>query len=297
MPELISRFLIYLASEKGLSLAYQRSCTQTLQAFATWMEQNHLAPDNSLKEKHLLLFFDFLSQKGHSRNTRRIEQAHLRHFFRFLEREHLLSQNPTLHLPPLKEEFLIPHALSEFALLSLLASLDTESPLGKRNKALLEFLYGAGLRVSELTQLTFSQMQLEEKCLRVEGKGQKTRLVPLGDYALQALLDYLDKERPLLVARHLKPTQKVFVNRLGRPLTRQRINQILTTCAQKAGLEDNLYPHLLRHSFATHLLQGGADLRVIQELLGHASIATTQIYTHVDTARLREIHERFHPRA
>lgn len=289
----IEDFLIYLASERGLSTAYQLSCRQTLEGFGRWLGENVRKLD-MLKEHDLLDFFAYLQEKGHARSSRRIEQAHIRHFFLYLMSSHVLASNVAEYLLPLKHESLIPHALSEYAILSLIEAIDKDSLLGKRNKAILELLYGAGLRVTELITVPLSHIDMKERYMRIQGKGNKTRLVPLGDYAHAALSFYLEQARPLLVKDGRE--QAVFVNRLGKQLTRHRINQILSEAAALAGVNTNVFPHLLRHSFATHLLSHGADLRVIQELLGHASIATTQIYTHVEQSRLQKIHQQFHPR-
>ena len=189
----------------------------------------------------------------------------------------------------------LPETLDEKVVQQLLESTSsTDLPLGTRDRAILELLYGCGIRVSELVNLLIEHYNPKEQFLRVTGKGHKTRFVPVGSKAVEALSLYLSQARPTLV----KPRSRsfIFLSRRGTQLTRERIRQIIRERAQQAGIDDRVYPHLMRHSFATHLLHHGADLRIIQELLGHADISTTQIYTHVDENTLRSIHSQFHPR-
>ena len=172
--------------------------------------------------------------------------------------------------------------------------LDPTLPLGRRDLAMLELFYSAGLRLAELCKARLETLDFDEGFLRVTGKGNKTRLARVGKKALAAISDYLQNERPSLVTK--RTSSHVFISVRGGPLSPDRVRQIVKERAKAAGIEQNMYPHLLRHSFATHLLEGGADLRVIQELLGHADISTTQIYTHVDSHRLKAVHKKFHPR-
>jgi integrase/recombinase XerD len=177
----------------------------------------------------------------------------------------------------------------------LLTSVGAGDPLGLRDRAMLELLYSSGLRVSELCDARLENIDLETGFIRVVGKGKKTRLVPLGKPAIDAIQAYLDQERPALVSK--KTGAEVFLSFRGRKLTTPRIRQLLNIYTARAGIDANVYPHLIRHSFATHLLGGGADLRVIQELLGHADISTTQIYTHIEKSGLKAVIKKFHPRA
>jgi len=177
----------------------------------------------------------------------------------------------------------------------LLTSIDTKTPLGLRDRAIMELLYASGLRISELANARLENFHPEEGTIRVIGKGNKTRIVPVGRKACEALACYLSTERPKLVKR--RTGNEIFLSARGTKLTTVRIWQIVKEKARHAGLEKNIYPHLLRHSFATHLLSNGADLRVIQEMLGHSDISTTQVYTHVDQQRLKSVHRQFHPRA
>src|SRR4029077_4239167 len=174
-------------------------------------------------------------------------------------------------------------------------TIDTKVPLGLRDRAIIELLYASGLRISELANARLENLDSEGRILRVVGKGNKTRLVPVGRKACEALASYLSMERPRLVKR--RSGSEIFLSERGTKLTTARIWQIVKKHARQSGLEKNIYPHLLRHSFATHLLSNGADLRIIQEMLGHADISTTQVYTHVDQQRLKAVHRKFHPRA
>ena len=196
-------------------------------------------------------------------------------------------------LSPKIEKYL-PETLNEPEVKNLLESIATNKPLGKQDRAILELLYASGLRISELVNSRLENLNLENGFIRVTGKGNKTRVVPVGKSALAAIENYLTTERPELVKP--KTSSEIFLSIRGGKLTTQRVWQIIKKRAEEAGLDTNVYPHLMRHSFATHLLSNGADLRVIQELLGHADISTTQIYTHVDQKRLKNIHKQFHPR-
>jgi integrase/recombinase XerD len=194
---------------------------------------------------------------------------------------------------PRIERFL-PETLNESEVERLIESIPLDQPLGLRDRAMVELLYASGLRISELVNARLEHLSLEEKVIRVTGKGNKTRLVPVGAKARDALAAYLERERPRHVKR--RTGSELFLSVRGGKLTSVRCWQIVKARAKAAGLEEDVYPHLLRHSFATHLLNNGADLRVIQEMLGHADISTTQIYTHVDQDRLKAVHHKFHPR-
>jgi integrase/recombinase XerD len=196
-------------------------------------------------------------------------------------------------LAPRPDETL-PETLHAKEIATLLESIDPSVPLGRRDLAILELFYSSGLRLSELCELRLETIDFEESFLRVTGKGSKTRVVRMGTKAREAITAYLSHERPSLVRK--RTSTHLFLSVRGGSLSPDRVRQIVKERAKAAGIEQNIYPHLLRHSFATHLLEGGADLRVIQELLGHADISTTQIYTHVDRQRLKSVHRKFHPR-
>ena len=225
----------------------------------------------------------------------KLEAIALRVFFRFLLARKILSTNPAENLALPRIDKYLPETLDAAAIKRLLESVTATSALGLRDRAMLELLYASGLRISELCTIRLENLDLDEGMIRVTGKGNKTRLVPVGSEARRALGRYLELERPKLVSR--RTGAEIFLSVRGRKLTPQRVWQLIKAYAARAGLDANVYPHLFRHSFATHLLAGGADLRIIQEMLGHADISTTQIYTHVDSSHLKTVHRKFHPRA
>jgi len=239
-------------------------------------------------------YFARLLQRGLSSSTVARRRSALRGFHAYLEAQGLGGRDPLADAPPPRRERRLPHALTHDEMERLLAQPQGEGPLALRDRALLELAYASGLRVSELCGLIRSRLDLGERAVRVAGKGNRERVVPFGRAAGRALREYLERARPLLARRARHDT--VFVNARGGPLSRMGFWKILRGHARAAGISARVHPHALRHSFATHLLEGGADLRVVQELLGHASVATTAIYTHLDRAYLREVHRSFHPR-
>jgi len=222
--------------------------------------------------------------------------ASIRSFFAYLYLNQSLPRDPAqaLHSPMIPDK--LPLVLTREAIAALFKACNVDQPLGQRNHSILILLYACGLRVSELTRLRIDSVRLDLSLVRVLGKGGKERLIPIAGPAQDSLEAYLDQERPLLRLRSSGKTEELFLSHRGRPLDRRRINRILAELAKRAGLTRIPSAHALRHSFATHLVEGGADLRSVQELLGHASLATTQRYTQVDQKRLRGLHERFHPR-
>jgi integrase/recombinase XerD len=218
----------------------------------------------------------------------------LKIFFRFLKMRLMNDRDPAELLPLPRLTRYLPKTLNQVEVTRLLETNLEGRPFPLRDRAILELFYASGLRISELAGARLENLNLQERIIRVIGKGSKTRLVPVGRIACESLDRYVTQERVHLVQK--KTGNEVFLSRHGKKLTTQRIWQILKEIAAAAGFETNVYPHLLRHSFATHLLANGADLRIIQELLGHSDIATTQIYTHVEQSRLKSIHKQFHPR-
>lgn len=290
----VDRFLRYLAVERGLSDAYQRSLRQTLDALAKWMGGKSLSlPDVGTEE--LAAFLQCRREEGLEASSRRIATVHLKVFFRWMAAEGRLPMDPAEPLLAPRPDQSLPETMSASEVGRLLESIEPDSPLGRRDRAILELFYSSGLRLSELCGLRLERMDEEEGFLRITGKGNKTRVVRTGMRAREAIADYLANARPLLVRKCT--STHVFLTVRGTAMSPDRVRQVVKERAKRAGIGENLYPHLLRHSFATHLLEGGADLRVIQELLGHADIGTTQIYTHVDRARLKSVHAKFHPRA
>ena len=244
------------------------------------------------------LISEYLAERkrgGLSASSIKLIVVALKIFFRFATAQGFVQRDPTDSLSLPRIERYLPETLNELQVEQLLESVDCKAPLGLRDRAMLELLYASGLRISELAGAKLENLNLEEGVVRVTGKGNKTRLVPVGRKACAAIATYLEEERPRLVRR--RSGSEVFLSTRGGRLTTVRIWQIVKAVARRSGLEANVYPHLLRHSFATHLLGNGADLRIIQEMLGHADISTTQVYTHVDQQRLKAVHHKFHPRA
>ncbi len=295
--EAIEGCLGYLATEKSHALNSQLINRIALESFAAWMEKNHpaLEPGLIVKEHIRSYLRAQRTEKRLAPSSMKIIVVALRHFFAHLKRENLIGHDllSALDLPRLDR--LLPEMLSEADVDRLFSLEPPETPLGLRDRALLEVLYASGLRAGEIVGLRLENYLCEEKLLRVIGKGNRERVVPVGEKAVAALDLWLARGRPLLIKP--KTGGEIFLGEHGRRLTTARVWQIVREMARLSGLPQKIWPHLLRHSFATHLLSRGADLRAIQEMLGHASLATTQVYTHVDQARLKQIHRQFHPRA
>jgi len=286
-------FILYLATERGLSPAYQLSVRQTLDALAIFLAREKL-PLTDVGTDELSAFLAHRKRSGLLASSLRIATVHLKVFFRWLAARGKLPMDPAEPLLSPRPDQTLPETLHGSEVTRLLESIDPAIHLGRRDRAMLELFYSSGLRLAELCSVRLESLDMEENFIRVTGKGNKTRIVPVGGRAKAAVEDYLRNERPALVKK--RTSSHIFISVRGTKLSPDRVRQVVKERAAMAGIEQNVYPHLLRHSFATHLLEGGADLRVIQELLGHADIATTQIYTHVDGARLKAIHKKFHPR-
>jgi integrase/recombinase XerD len=292
----IEALLIFLATERGLSTNYQLSTRRSLEAFAAWLSTTRgIAVASEVTPAVISEYLVHRKRAGLAAASIKLEAVAIRIFFRFLVARKFLERDPAEFVAIPRIERYLPDTLNVPEIEKLLAVIRDSDPLGRRNRAIIELLYACGLRISELCNARLENIDLDERLIRVTGKGNKTRLVPVGAKAVEALRHYIDSERPALVRS--RSGAEVFLSVRGRKLTPQRVWQIVKYYARLAGIESNLYPHLLRHSFATHLLSNGADLRIIQELLGHADISTTQIYTHVDQRRLKNVHKQFHPRA
>ena len=293
MHDQVEAYLSYLQLERGLSPTTLSSYRQDLVLFEAFLKQRRIGPWSKVRTLHVREFLQSLRTIRTPATVAR-KLAAVKGLFKFLEAERVLTQSPTAFIETPRLWRRLPQTLSLEEVTRLLDSIQEEG-LGVRDLAMLELLYGAGLRVSELTALDVGSINREAGFLRCIGKGNKERIVPLGRRGLEALARYLRTERPRLIGRR-PDAPALFLNRRGGRLTRQRVWQVLRRCAAAGRITKTIGPHTLRHSFATHLLERGADLRTVQELLGHASIVTTQRYTHVDRARLKAIHEKFHPR-
>jgi len=296
MEQAIELFIRFLAVERGLSQNYQLSTQRSLTEFAQWCATRKKTDDP--RKVTLALLSEYLADRkrgGLSASSIKLIVVALKIFFRFLAGKGVVDADPSEALSLPRIERYLPETLNEIQVEQLIEAVDTKVPLGLRDRAMIELLYASGLRISELANARLENFVTEEGILRVTGKGNKTRIVPVGRKACEALASYLSRERPKLVKR--RSSSEIFLSERGTKLTTARIWQIVKKISRQSGLETNIYPHLLRHSFATHLLGNGADLRIIQEMLGHADISTTQVYTHVDQQRLKAVHRQFHPRA
>lgn len=300
---IIERFIDHLWMENGLSENTLSAYRNDLAGFALWLKEKGqlLSAVNTSTIQDFLAFNYDIQQKR--RSVARLLST-LRRFYLYLLRENLISEDPTRLLESPKGERSLPLSLNEKQIDDLLAAPDVSDDLGLRDRAMLEILYATGLRVSELINLQTSQVSLQQGVIRVVGKGNKERLVPVGEIALDWLMQYYQQSRPQLLfkmtsqKKNLSQCSEVFVTRRGGAMTRQTFWYMVKRYALIAGIAaDHLSPHTLRHAFATHLLNNGADLRVVQMLLGHSDISTTQIYTHVADQRLREMYQAHHPRA
>jgi len=291
----IDSFIRFLATERGLSDNYQLSTRRSLTEFAEWCSSaKKIAAAREVTQPVISEYLAARKRGGLAAASIKLIVVALKIFFRFLASKGAVTRDPTETLTLPRIERYLPETLNELQVELLIESIDTKQPLGLRDRGMIELLYASGLRISELANARLENFS-EERILRVTGKGNKMRLVPVGRKACEAMAAYLSTERPKLVKR--RTSSEIFLSSRGTKLSTTRIWQIVKARAKHSGLETNIYPHLLRHSFATHLLSNGADLRIIQEMLGHADISTTQVYTHVDQQRLKAVHRKFHPRA
>lgn len=296
MQEQIRDYLHYLAIERGLSVNTRKSYERDLLQYLAFVKERGIA---TWQEVDRFLVVDFLEElkkedKAATTITRMISS--LRRFHQFLRQERHTDHDPMQHIDAPKKALRLPSTLSVKEVEKLIETPDTKTPLGLRDRAILEVMYATGLRVSELIGLKLSNLHLKMGLLQTIGKGDKERIVPLGDYAIHWLERYLEEARPLLIKKN-RDEQHVFVNRSGSGLSRQGIWKNLKQIVREAGIYKDVTPHTLRHSFATHLLENGADLRTVQELLGHADISTTQIYTHITKKRMTDVYKEYFPRA
>jgi integrase/recombinase XerD len=291
---LLARFTDYVALEQGLSPRTQEAYERDLQRFAEYADARGVAAPPDITARLLREYVYHLKDLGLSPASIRRNVSAVRTYFRFLTGDGLVVRDPSERLETPKRWRTLPEVLSVDEVQRLLASPTLDDALVFRDRALLELAYGAGLRVSEWITLGVRDLLLDQGLVRVFGKGSKERMVPIGRSAIGAAAIYLRELRPKLEKGEGKGV--LFLNARGKPLTRMGAWKILRGHVERAGITKHVSPHTLRHSFATHLLEGGADLRAVQEMLGHVDIATTQIYTHVDREYLRQVHRSYHPR-
>jgi len=294
MDQWQDQFLHYLIVEKGLSKNTIEAYSHGLSRFLNHLKEKGVHEIQEIGKFHVRGFLLSLRKRNLSTRTIVRNLVVVRTFFRFLVQEGILGANPIENLESPRVEKNLPEILTLREIEQLLERPDLQTPLGKRDRAMLEMLYATGMRVSELTQLPTHQVSLEGGYVLLYGKGSKERIVPLGSEAMKWVTLYLKESRGVLAKGKESPF--LFINRSGKAMSRQRFWKSLKDYARRAGLRKRVTPHLLRHSFASHLLERGADLRSVQMMLGHVDISTTQIYTHVTGERLKKIHQEYHPR-
>lgn len=296
MEEQIIDYLHYLQIERGLSLNTRKSYERDLHKYLAYLKAQKV--DNwQLIDRYIIMeYLQTLHNESNSSATIIRMISSLRGFHQFLRQERFTDHDPMQHIDSPKKAQKLPNTLSVEEVTTLIETPDTTKPLGIRNRTILEVMYATGLRVSELVALKIGDLHLSMGLLQTIGKGDKERIIPLGDFAIQWIKKYLDEARPILLKKNQSETH-LFVNNHGKPLSRQGVWKNLNQIVQEAGINKNITPHTLRHSFATHLLENGADLRIVQELLGHADISTTQIYTHITKQRMADVYKQHFPRA
>lgn len=289
------RFLNYLYLDKGLASNTHEAYGRDLQRFFSYLEDQKIISITSVKSNDIRQFIQFLSSLGMASTSLSRNITSLRMFFRYLTGERIVQEDPSSLIDLPKKTQYLPTVLEIYEIEKVLNQPNLSTPKGLRDRALLEFLYASGVRVSELIGISQTDLILPEGFVRVVGKGDKERLVPVGDVAISYVKSYQQSVRAELALKR-KDKDRLFLNLRGAPISRVAVWKILKAYVLQAGIEKTVSPHTLRHSFATHLLEGGAGLREVQEMLGHSDISTTQIYTHLDRAYLKEVIRSFHPR-
>ena len=296
MDELVTEYTTYLASEKMKSNNTIESYGSDVLNYLYYLQNvKGITNLQNVTTEDVKNYLAYLKKMGYSPSSSSRALSTLKSFHKFLVLEHYIKHNPTLSMSPPKIEKKLPSVLSVEEVMILLNSLNDDTPYNARNRAMIEVMYGTGLRVSELVNLKLNELHLTSKMISTTGKGSKERIVPINDYASKVLRDYIVKYRPELV-KNGKDNNFIFLNNQGQPLSRQSFFLILKRLAKDAGIEKEISPHTLRHSFATHLLEAGTDLRYIQEMLGHENISTTQIYTHLSKQKIKSVYNSAHPR-
>jgi len=296
LREALEKFLAYLALERALSRNTISAYNSDIEDFISWLENNGISSFENIRRIYIHDYLAELKDSGLETATLARRLVAIKMFFRFMFQEKIISKDITNVMDSPKLWQLLPDFLSSAEVEALINAFPRtgKNPLIFRNRTILEIMYACGLRVSETASLKLGSVKFDDETIRVKGKGNKERLVPIGKTALRVLDRYLTEIRPQLVKNQMEAT--LFLSRNGKKLDREWIWKIVKEAATLAGINKNIHPHTLRHSFASHLLENGADLRVIQEMLGHADISTTQIYTHVNQKQLLDIHHKFHPR-
>lgn len=295
MEELLQKYIKYLELERGISAYTVRNYSTDIQGFLDFLDSSGVTSLGKVDRSIMRRYLGLLQERGIARGSISRKLSALRSFYRYLMRESLVSAEPLSSLSAPKLEQRLPTFLTTDEVVRLVEAPDTRTPNGMRDRAILELLYAAGLRLSEIVDLNVGDVDLSNRQVRAWGKGSKERMVLMGKPAAEALSSYVKYARPKLLGQ--KRTTALFLNRFGNRIARRRIEYIIKKYARQAGLDMRVYTHMLRHTFATHMLDGGADLRAVQELLGHARLATTQVYTHVSQNQIRRTYLAAHPRS
>ncbi|MER2175079.1 MAG: tyrosine recombinase XerC [Carnobacterium sp.] len=290
-------FLQYLITERHYSELTKKAYQEDITHFELFLNQTGDTDFNSVTLQDVRIYLGELNEQGLSRNSISRKISSLRAFYQFLLKNQLVKDNPFSYVHLKKKTLRLPKFFYEKEMDALFEAVKGEGPLDFRNEAILEVLYGTGIRVSECSGIKLKDIDFELSVLLIRGKGNKERYVPFGHYAAVAIRDYMEKGRTPLMTKHKRIHDFLFVNHHGDPITATGIEYVLNQVIKKSSLTSDIHPHMLRHSFATHLLNNGADMRTVQELLGHASLSSTQIYAHVTKDLLQKNYRQFHPRA
>lgn len=295
--ELKNIFLLYLITERHYSELTKKAYEEDINEFTDFLSATGEPSYESVSLQDVRIFLGELSDRQLSRNTISRKISSLRAFYQFLLKNHVVTENPFSYIHLKKKTLRLPRFFYEKEIEVLFEAVKGEKPLDSRNEALLEVLYGTGIRLSECKNITMKDIDFDLSVVLIRGKGNKERYVPFGHYATAAIQDYLEKGRTVLMEKYQKEHSYLFVNQYGTPISSSGIEYVLNQVIKKSSLTSKIHPHMLRHTFATHLLNNGADMRTVQELLGHASLSSTQIYAHVTKEHLQKNYRKFHPRA
>lgn len=293
----VEEYLMHLKIERGLADNSIESYQRDIKHYTQFLEKEKINDWNEIDRYVIVLFLQRLKESGKSSNSIIRMTSSLRQFHQYMRQEKFTTKDVMQSVDTPKKAETLPKVMSMKEVDKLLETPDTETEIGLRDRAILEVMYATGLRISELINLKMNELHLTMGFIQTIGKGNKERILPIGGMAIQYLNEYLEDSRPIFESRSAEESPYVFLNSRGKGLSRQGVWKNIKKTVQLAGIKQNVTPHMIRHSFATHLLENGADLRIVQELLGHSDISTTQIYTHITKARMKDIYKEYHPRA
>lgn len=296
MHAFLKLYISHLTFEQNLSPNSTEAYQLDIIRFIDYLKKNGIESPRDAQPKHIHRMLQLLTEIGLSENSLARNLSSIRGFYKFLIGENIIETDPTVHVDRPKIPRYLPSVLTYDEVETIFKTQDTTKHLGLRNRAMFETIYASGLRVSELLTLKINHVYFDQSILRIFGKGRKERLVPISDSALDWIKKYIDAGRAVLVKGRMEDNT-LFLNKSGKPMSRMGFWKILQKATKEAGIRKSVHPHTMRHSFATHLIENGADLRAVQEMLGHADISTTQIYTHLDRSHIEKQYRRYHPRA